>query len=229
MSEEGSEDNPRTGVLNLPYVRHVKIRKRVDPATSSERKTYRIVRTHTFSLRGRRTHFQIYSGDEPLYHAKLKSKRQTEPIPIGNGKDVHYSSQTHAAYLLTNPDAMNFSLRARMELGSEIITVEHFHNNNDKTIPKTIKMNLFLKDSLIPQKLVSKMPIASDDGEWVLDFHDKNVIPSIKNVIMIGETSPVEFLVVRKVDDDIVEADAVPVMSALATFGFVLTLFIAKS
>ena len=129
--------------------------------------------------------------------------------------------------MLSGNQYLTFSLRARAELGNEIIAVEHVRNKEDKSIPKQIKMDLFLKDSLIPQKLQSKRPIASDDGEWVLDFHSKEVIPSIKNVIMVDESQSLEYLVVRKVDSDIVEADAVPILSPLAVFGFVLTMFIA--
>ena len=67
----------------------------------------------------------------------------------------------------------------------------------------------------------------TDDMEWVLDFHNKESIPSTKNIILINEENTLEYLLVRKVSKDTLEADAVSLFSPLAVFGVALSLYVA--
>ncbi|EAY04803.1 hypothetical protein TVAG_305530 [Trichomonas vaginalis G3] len=224
--QEESSSGDKTKPTLFPQIVGIRVRKRVDPAVSPKI-LYTIKRTFTTSIRGRRTHYQILKDGQILYSAKLKSKRQSEPIPISNGSDAHYSSTNNAAYLLCGDGRIEFSLRAKDQYGPEVITIQHSHIQNDKHLPKTLKVTLFLKDSLIPHKLISKQPQMTDDMEWVLDFHNKELIPSTKNIILINEENTLEYLLVRKVSKDTLEADAVSLFSPLAVFGVALSLYVA--
>lgn len=227
MTEEpDAPSENHTGGALISGITGIKIRKRVDPA-NSPKICYRIERSYTTSIRGRRTHFKILKDGQILYAAKLKSKRQSEPIPISSGPDAHYSAKSNAAYLLTGDKQSEFSLRAKEQYGNEVITIRHSHVNNDNKLPKTLSVTLFLKDSMIPHNLISKPPQLTDDMEWVLDFHNKPSLPSTKNIILVNEEKTLEYLMVRKVEDNALEADAVSLISPLAVFGVTLSLFIA--
>jgi len=207
--------------------RSVIIRKRSDPHKSGPNILYKCVRSSTFTIRGRRIHFQFYQGDLPLFHTKLKSKRPTDPIPIQKGTEMHYSSNDFVGFMLSTNDHLDFSLRSQTEYGKEILSIHMTYPNIAMNTPKDIRVNFFIKDSFMPHDLISKKPTMNDDGEWILDFHGKPLITSVKNSIFISETENIEYVITRKTDTDTVEIDAVDLISPLSVFGIALSLFIS--
>lgn len=211
--------------LSFHKIKGLTIRKRVDPAISSARDLYQIQRTIKYTLKGKRIYFQIKMGNNILFSTKMKGKRPDDPLPIAKGDEMHYSSEQFAGYLLSGNKHTIFSLRAQTTFGKELLSILFESPNSDKSLPKRISVSFFLKDSLIPKKLVNLDPSINDDGYFELNFHNKHVIPSIKNCILINEENKCEYLMVRKVSDDLVEADAVNVLSPLAVFAIVLSLY----
>ncbi|OHT06544.1 hypothetical protein TRFO_25437 [Tritrichomonas foetus] len=221
--EPVSEKPPES--ISLGKIRGVTIRKRVDPTSTNQREEYKIKRKVKHTLKGARVYFKFISNGKVLYSTKMKGKRPDGPLPIAKGDDFHYSNESFAGFLLSGNNHTDFSLRAQTKYGKEMLSIKMERPNGEKKLPKGIKVTFFLKDSLIPTKLVSLEPAFNDDGYFELNFRNKKVVASIKNCILINSENKCEFMMARKVDKNVVEADAVSVMSPLAVFAIVLALY----
>ena len=221
--DEGGSPPPK--IISLSSLRGVTFRKRVDPSTTKSRDEYKITRHTKHTIKGKRVLFEISRNGKILYSTKMKGRRPDEPLPIAKGAEMHYSSKSFAAYLLSGNGHKSYSLRAQTTFGKELLTVAMELTNGEKMLPKTVTVTFFLKDSLIPTKLVNMQPTFHDDGVFTLNFGGKEAVTSIKNCILINQENKVEFLMVRKTSKDVVMADAVNVMSPLSVFAIVLTLF----
>lgn len=222
---ESTSAKPTELPISFHKIKGLTVRKRVDPTASSARDSYQIQRIIKRTVKGKRLYFQIKMGNNVLYSTKMKGKRPDDPLPIAKGSEMHYSSEQFAGYLLSGNKHTIFSLRAQTTYGKELLSILFESPNGDKSLPKKISVTFFLKDSLIPKKLINLDPSINDDGYYELNFHNKQVIPSIKNCILVSEDNKCEFVTVRKVSEDLVEADAVNIISPLAVFGIVLSLY----
>jgi hypothetical protein len=136
---------------------------------------------------------------------------------------MHYRDREFAAFLLSGNGHMLSSLRARGAFGSELLSIDISRVNSDSSIPKRVQIYFFLKDSLVPQRLVTRKPKFREGDEcWELDFGDRPLIPSVKNSIFVGGESDVEFMDLRQVEKNLFEVAAVDVLSPLAVFGVML-------
>ena len=219
-----SDTNQENEKIFLTSNLKVPIRKRFSVSANSSRITYQITRESFVTLKGKRIHFQIYKEDKPIFHSKLKGKRPNKPIPIGNGSEVHFSQNDFAAFLLSDPTFLNFSLRAKTEYGKELLSIHVEYRNGDKKLPRIVKVNFFAKDSLIPPNLISKDPVANEEGQYELYFHDKPVVSSVKNFIFIDPSNGIEFCCIRRVSKTVFEVDTVDMMSPLAILGLVVSI-----
>ena len=220
--EEAHEHIPAPRIGNI---KGVKIRRRVNPAESTERKTYRIVRKNKRSVRGLRVYFTIFDDKVPLYSTKMKGRHPSGPLPIAKGSEMHYRMTDFAGYLLNGNKHSQFSLRAKDPYGNELMSTQFHLHDGRKDAPRDITANFFAADSIVPQKIVNKRPEFNPDGYWELDFGNRRLITSVRNTIFIREEDEVEFVVVRKVSKNEIEVDAVEVMSPLCVFAIVLSLF----
>jgi hypothetical protein len=230
MIPKKSMSNGEEGVATLPRPplignwHGVTVRRRTDPGQSTVRDLYHCHRRTKHSIRGIRVYFTIFRGQTPLYSTKMKGRRPSYPLPIARGGEMHYTSSEFAAYLLSGNNHTQFSLRVKTAFGNEVLSVSMCHTDGDRTLPKTVSVYFFLKDSLIPQKLVSRRAAVNADGEWCLNFGNRLLIPSVRNCILAGEND-IEFICIRKVGPDQVDVDAASIVSPLAVFGVVLALF----
>lgn len=220
--DESQEQVPAPRIMNL---RGVKVRHRVDPAHSRDRKLYRVLRWSKRSIRGLRVNFAILDGEKALFSTKMKGRHPSGPLPIAKGREMHYRSGSYAAFLLSGNNHSQFSLRARDQFGNELLSVQYALHEGRRSDPRDIVVNFFVADTMIPNRLVNRRPEYNPDGYWELDFGEKPIISSIRNTIFVRESDNVQFVVVRKVSKDEVEVDAVEVISPLAVFAIVLTLF----
>lgn len=220
--QEINETQPVLRVGNIPGI---KIRHRVDPSTTRERVTFRIVRQMKRTIRGLRVYFTIYDGKTPLFTTKMKGRRPDGPLPIAKGGEMHYRDEEFAGYLLSGNNHSQFSLRIKDPFGTEVMAVHFSLHESDKRSPRDVKVNFFIRDSMIPDVLVNKRPEFNPDGYWELDFGDRVLISSIRNVIFVREEDNVEYLCVRKIAKNVVEADAAEIISPMTVFGVVLSLF----
>lgn len=224
-NKECEDMKPTQLPLSLSKIKGITYRKRVDPSTTSSKDTYQIHRTIKRTIKGTRILFQFKKGSRILFTTKMKGKRPDDPLPIATGPEMHYSSDKFAGYLLSGNKHTIYSLRAQTTFGKELISILFESPNGDKSMPKKISVNFFLKDSLIPTKLVNLEPTFNDDGYFELNFHNKPVIPSVKNCILIDQENKCEFVISRKISDNIVEVEAVNVMSPLTVFAIILSLY----
>lgn len=222
---EEIDQNEGEQLLKLPKINGVHIRKRIDPTQSNERELYQIIRSKRHTIKGTRITFQILQDSEVLYTTKFKGKRPNAPIPIQSGSEMHYRDNEFAGYLHSGNNHCSYSLRIKNLYGKELISIQFNLHNGQKSIPKQIVVSFFIKDSLIPQKLVNMPPTLNDDGGYELPFYNKMCIPSIKNCVMINEVDQCHFMSVRKIDKNMIEVDAVEMISPLSIFGFVLSIF----
>lgn len=218
------DEQDQQEVPSFTQIKGLKFRKRLDPVTTTQRDLYRIERKTKYTIKGKRIYFQIYLGGNVLFSTKMKGKRPDDPLPIAKGPEMHYSASEFAGFLHPGNGHTLFSLRAQAAYGTELLSVL-FESVANAKLPKKIRVTFFLKDSLIPTKLVSADPNFNEDGYYELNFHNKQVIPSIKNCILINEDNNCEYIMIRKVSDDVVEADAVTIVSALSVFAIGLALF----
>lgn len=229
MSEHKEIDetspNEEEQVTNLRKIKGIHIRKRIDPTQTKERGLYQVIRKTKHSIKGTRINFQILQHGDVLYTTKFKGKRPTDPIPIQSGSEMHYRDKEFSGYLHNGNNHSSYSLRIKTQFGKELISIQYNYHNGVKSVPKDIIVSFFIKDSLIPQRLINMPPILTDDGGYELPFYNKMCIPSIKNCVMINEQDQCQFMSVRKVEKNLIEIDAVDMISPLSIFGFVLSLF----
>jgi hypothetical protein len=226
MTAEEEEDRTETAPrIFIHNIRGLKVRRHVSPSRSSPRELYRIERSVRRGIRGLRVSFTLFQQNHALYSTKLKGRRSSIPVPIARGGEMHYRDPEFAAYLLSGNKHTQFSLRAITTFGSELLTVKFSIQNGDRPLPRNVELNFFLKDSLVPQKLKSKTPKLNPDGHWGLDFGERPLVPSVRNHIFVQEETDLEFMTVRKVAKHTIEVDAVTLLSSLAVFGIVLSLF----
>ena len=160
LENETTTKSNTTNPTELPFrkIKGLTIRKRVDPSVSSARDSYQIERSIKHTLKGKRIYFQIKIGNNILYSTKMKGKRPEDPLPIAKGSEMHYSSEQFAGYLLSGNKHTIFSLRTQTTFGKELLSILFESPNGDKSLPKKISVTFFLKDSLIPKKLVNLDP-----------------------------------------------------------------------
>lgn len=225
MSSDQELEGPIAPLPRIGNIPGIKIRYRSDPGVTKRRVTFRIVRQMKRSIRGLRVYFTIYDKETPLFTTKMKGRKPEGPLPIAKGPEMHYRDNNFAGYLLSGDNHSQFSLRVKEPFGTELLAMHFSLHNGDKRSPRDIRVNFFIRDSIIPDVLVNKRPEFNPDGYWELDFGDRFLISSIRNVILIREEDGVEYLCIRKIEKNIIEADAAEVVSPLTVFGVVLSLF----
>ena len=171
-------------------------------------------------------HFQLSLDDRDLYHAKVKSTSQIEPIPVSAGKEVHYSKKNDF-YMLTNKSHEVFSLRAKSPNGEEMFVFSEYQIISIDD-PKNI--SVVYKKSETDQrkvKFINKKPTKQSDGNWVLDFSERYTVPSKKNAILIDEETGKEMIVVRKVENFEIELDAYEPIPPIYVFAVALSFWLS--
>lgn len=184
--------------------------------------TYKCVKTKpsTFS---RTRHFQLTQGEKELYHTKLKSHSQTEPIPVARGNTVHYRNK-NPYYILTNKDHEAFSLRKDSPTGNELMLV-NFYQIISADEPKNIQVKFTSPPGSVSPRIVSQKPTRNANGEWILDFSDRILLPSLKNAILINEVTKEQVVVVRKTAVDTLELDCLTNIDPLLVFGIAMAMW----
>ncbi|EAY07170.1 hypothetical protein TVAG_197830 [Trichomonas vaginalis G3] len=187
--------------------------------------TYRFTQTDEIGWKGKRFHFQLSYDGDPLFHTKTKSRRPTSSVPISSGSDMHFSQKQFAAYLLVTDSNQLFSLRKDEEFGSEIMTVEF--RQESKSTPRETVVNMFEKVEFVPRKLVSLKPKLSNTGRWELSFLNREIIPSIKNCILVNQDDSIPYIMVRRVCKSTLEIDVPSIYPPICVFGLALSVWLS--
>ncbi|KAK8854301.1 hypothetical protein M9Y10_016861 [Tritrichomonas musculus] len=177
---------------------------------------YRSMRLEMNKGKGKRIHFQFSLDEVNLYHSKLKTKHQTEPIPISRGSETHYS---HGAefYLIPNEDFTNFSLKTD---DTEIMVCTF---EKKKKEPKLIKV-IWKENPDEPQVFINQEAEKTDAGIYVLDFDGRYAEPSIKNCMLVHEEDHELAAMFRRIDSWEMNVDAKHELSDLMLFALILCL-----
>ena len=189
---------------------------------------YTIERSTKMSLRGSRTHFQIYQNGTPLYHSKIKSHGADEVIKIAKGTESHFSSTKFDGYLRSDGIFTNFSLRTGYECGDEKLVIRYFKGKRENE-PRSVQCSIIL-DENIPKKihLTSKKPEISDTGKWQVDDSlPQYAIDSIKNMVLIStkDNSSVRMI---KTSKNSLEIEATENIPSLTVFSIGISDFLCK-
>ena len=186
--------------------------------------TYNCLRKKS-SLPGHCTHFQLSLDDRDIYHSKIKSVAQIEPIPISAGTEAHFS-KPNDFYLLTNKSHEAFSLRSKKPNGKEIFTLTMYQIISIDD-PKNIQLLYNRSESDDTKiKLINRKPTQQPNGNWVLDFSERYTIPSKKNAILIDEETGKEMIVVRKVEENEIELDAFEAIPPIYVFALAVAFWV---
>jgi len=184
--------------------------------------TYQLIREKVMTWKGQRIHYQFNFLDNPLYHTKSMTSKPTDPVPLGNGQEIHFSQSAFAGFLLIGNSNSSFSVRKESHYGPEMLSLEILSNRNGN--PRIISASLFNQDSFLPSKLVSLDPIKGPNGHWQLCFFGKPAVPSIKNCVLIGKDDKIPYVIFRRVSETTFEIDAPEVFPSLSLFGLGLSL-----
>lgn len=191
---------------------------------SAQQITYRIVREKRLGWKGARTHFQLFSGGIPQFHAKVKTMNVGECIKISYGNNSHFSDKSFAGYLLVDEEFSNASLRINHQRGLEIFKLQLKHGINDRA-PKTAEATIKFDDGSSFQyhsKAIELMP----DGS-VKSFDIPNVMTSIKNMVL-EDPSNHSKICIGKVDKTSLQINADERVKPLICFSIGIVLFMCK-
>ena len=188
---------------------------------------YTIERTTKISIRGSRTHFQIYQNGSPLFHSKIKSHNADEVIKIAKGTETHFSSAKFDGYLRNDGIFTNFSLRTGYECGDEKLVIRYFKGKRENE-PRTAQCTIRLGDGVPKIHINSKKPEMSDMGKWMVDDSlPRNAVSSIKNMVLLStkDNSSVRLV---KTSKNILEIEATDNIPPLLVFAIGISDFLCK-
>lgn len=179
---------------------------------------YRSLKSKDGMMSGGCVHYQFSLDDVDLWHAKMKSPRPKDPVPIGKNSEAHYSNPEYL--LAPSNDFSDFVLKNAE--GKELMKV-HFSLMSGKGSPKEIDAKWFGEDGTT-MELKNKLPEKTDDGAWSLDFDGRYAVPSIKNAIMVNPTNQEIQCMVRRLDKREMNVDAKREIPSLFLFGLAICL-----
>ena len=187
--------------------------------------TYTIERTKTSSIRGSRTHFQIFHGGIPLFHSKIKSHGADEVITIASGTESHFSSKKFEGYLRSDGIFTNFSLRTGNEFGDEKLVIRYFAGKREGE-PRNATCSIIISKEK-KYHLVSRLPFIDTTGKWSINLPMKNALESIKNMVLETDDKIV-IITIGKISKTTLQIDADESIPPLTVFALGISAFLCK-
>lgn len=206
---------------NTPVRTHVVIPR------SKVTSTYQIIRKSSMKMKGYRHEFQLVFNDTEMYHAKIKPYTDSHVIGISEGTESHIKSQNFEAVLLHANSFTDFSLRKENQFGDELMTFTFRKDQKLKIHPRILTVYFQKHPPSVPEKLETISPVPTDDLKWEVDLNSEHVIASIKNC-RLEDPQHNYHLIVRKVDEDILEVETTLNITALHTFALGIGSFLCK-
>lgn len=194
------------------------------------------------TLKGPRFHYQLTLNESPLFHTKTKNRHPSDPVRISSGKECHFSQKEYEGYLLINKKRTSFSLHSKTINGPELMTIEleqvkgpfpkntkvifkNFSEPIEEECNGEIENDSSNKDLILcnlkPQKEEEK-------GHWTLDFNGKYAIPSVKNCILVKESSNDHMISFRRISSNSCEIDARDYFPPICLFALGLSSFMGS-
>ncbi|KAH0787699.1 hypothetical protein GPJ56_008356 [Histomonas meleagridis] len=188
---------------------------------------YRIERKKNRTLKGKRTHFQLFSCGQPILHSKLKPTKENGVIYISEGTEMHFSKKEYKAAILYANDGESYGLRNKNEYGDEVMHIKFFRESDDEYSPKSVAVYFLKKINGLPESIRSRKP-RKIKGKWVIESTGKAGLVSIKNCILVdAEDNPV--VSVTKVDKNALSIEAHPNIPDIHVFTIGISSFLRKA
>lgn len=168
------------------------------------------IRSEKHSLRC--TNYHFCTNGHIMYTAKQKQNH----ISIGEGNEVHFSSNTenHVARMYQDNDFVNYVFMKDKEAQYKIKYVE-----TEKSNHYSLKVSFPYKDKKLTWSPKKPKYDAKND-KYYLNFHGEwhhTPIKSKKNIILQNESGH-SSLIVRKMDNNLYEVEAMPSINPLIIF-----------
>lgn len=196
--------------------------------------TYKKIET----MKGPRFHYQFTLNEVPLFHTKTKVRHPTDPVRISSGNECHFSQKEYEGYLLINKKRNTFSLHNKTINGPELMNVEIHHVKGPSPKNTRVIFKNFSEpvedDNANPNNRSQKDLILinlkpkKEEGHWTLNFNGKYAIPSVKNCILVKESSEDPVILFRRVSSNSCEIDAPDYYSPLCLFALGLSFFMSS-
>ena len=178
------------------------------------------------TLKGTRINMQLSLDGDPLYHSKIKGRKNVDEVPINKGTQCHFSEE-HDGVLLVTSDNKSFSLREKTRYGQELCTIR-FHIDLNEKKPRICHMHCFGDDDIeVPSDIQSRAFIHKPDGQWMLKLSNRSAISSIKNCVLVDEND-VEWMVVLKTAKTTMTIEASPKYSPMEVFAMGIASYLCK-
>jgi hypothetical protein len=188
-----------------------------DVARPADLIPYHVHRVSSLTLKGHRTRFSLIRDGSVILHSKIKAQATTEIVHISKGgADFHFSSDSFEAALLAGRGFKSFSLRLRSKFGPELAMIR-FQAPLLECAPRVVCVSFMEPPDGIPSKLISKPPLITAVGSWMIDLKGRIGKKSIKNCILV-DTAGREFMSVMKKKSKEIVVETHPAISELCVF-----------
>ena len=189
--------------------------------------TYRVTKEKFFTIKGNQFNFHFFLDNVPLYDTNYRFSKHNQMPIFPHSNFMNYTSSS----------SKNFPCLSITESNHRFILYK-----NSLTIPENQIMNLsFLSVSpTMPQKAqlfiekdntsinyASKKPKLHRTGAYMLDFHQRKAIRSIKNCILVDDNQN-ESILIRKETLDSLAIDSLPNIDPLYLFAIGISSMLKK-
>ena len=184
--------------------------------------TYTIIRRRKSPISS--IYFYTFQNSEGvLFAAKAKHRYPSTPIAIQTNLDVHLNKKPFKYVLVPQNKSLSlFSVESLYLplMTFKIIQSKLLGSHFEITLNNSNGSNYILKTKEVMKTL---------NGNAYLDFHEKMVIPSVKNMIFVDRYNlDHEIIIVRKIHSEILECDALSTLTPLQAFSIILSVFVCK-
>lgn len=183
------------------------------------------VRSKSFNLKGKKTHFQFYSGESPILHAKFKASSRRSSIGIAKGTNSHISSKNFEAILLYGNDYCDYSLRMGSSINHDKLTIQF--RNVDLGKPREMNVFYYNDHSSPPIQFTNDKPDVDGDGNWVVDLGSESTLSSIKNCCLLDDLNN-RVIFIRKTGNNCLEIQAKCAFDDYCLFALSIASFLCK-
>lgn len=184
---------------------------------------YRLQRTSLHSIRGKRTHYQLFQGKNPILHTKVKQGK-TDELYITSGTETHFKDGNYKAVFLSANHNTTFSLREKTSIGKELMIIRYLPGGDNEPRNVTVHFNDFGGHPIDFQNRKARL---TSHNLWILDLRGRLALKSIKNCIVVDENNE-EVMIVLKAEVDTLNIEAREEITDIEVMAMGLSAFLCK-
>lgn len=184
---------------------------------------YRLQRTYVHSIRGKRTHYQLFQCGQPILHTKIKQGKVDE-LCITEGTETHFKDGNFKAVFLCANHNTSFSLREKTSIGKELMVIRYLPGAENEPRNVCVHFNDFCGHQMDFQNRKAKL---TKYNLWILDLRGRIALKSIKNCIVVDENNE-EVMIVLKTEEDTLSIEVREEVSDIEAMAMGLSAFLCK-